>query len=143
MAFEDEMISKHFSWAEALYLPQWNRLANASDGLTDQIKSNLSDFFNKKMDMIREYFDAPLIIHCAYRPPAYNALVKGAKNSQHTLGKAADFHVKDFGCDDAQKKIIAENMLEKWSVRMERGTQGWIHIDNFQVDQFQARWFNP
>lgn len=38
--------------------------------------------------------DLPMITHCGYRCEAHNAAVGGVVKSQHTLGRALDFHVK-------------------------------------------------
>lgn len=142
MDLENDMISKYFSWHEALWLPQWNRMATVEDGLTDQIQENLVKTF-AKMDIVREYFGAPIIVHCTFRPPKYNELVGGSSDSQHVLGGAVDFHVKDFGCILAIKKINDEDMLDAWNMRMEQGTSGWIHLDTKPIQPGSARFFKP
>jgi len=47
------------------------------------------------LESIREYFDKPIIITSGCRCPEYNERVGGAHNSQHKLGRAADFIVAD------------------------------------------------
>ena len=123
-------ISNHFTWKEALYLPQYGRLAEDSDGLNMEIRSNLCDLFNK-MDAVRDFFNKPISVHVAYRSPEYNKLVKGASKSCHLEGKAVDFHVVGLSCDEAKKLILDNNKLEEWSMRMENNGQGttWIHLD--------------
>lgn len=44
---EKDRLSEHFVWKEALWLPQWKRMANASDGLTQQTLDNLSSFLKR------------------------------------------------------------------------------------------------
>lgn len=143
----DDMISKYFSWSEFLWLPQWHRLATAEDGLTEEIQNNLVELA-RKMDAVREWTGGPLIVHCCFRPQKYNELVKGAKNSQHTIGKAIDFHAENISVSDFHKKIMVEgsdnkNMLEIWKMRMEKGTVGWIHLDNKELVPGSPRCFNP
>ena len=134
-------ISQHFTVKEALWLPSWNRMANASDGLNDEIKNNLVVLFNK-LDSVREYFNKPMIAHCAYRPPAYNSLVGGAAKSSHMLGRAFDFHVQDLDCDIARSKIMSDHKLEIWNLRMEMNPGGnWLHLDNSWAGGI--RYFKP
>ena len=43
---------------------------------------------------VRDHFNAPVTINSAYRTPAYNRKVGGAKASRHMRGVAADITVK-------------------------------------------------
>ena len=52
---------------------------------------NLAEFV---LDPLRELVKKPILVNSWYRNPVYNAKVGGAKNSQHTLGEAADIVVK-------------------------------------------------
>lgn len=123
------MISKYFSLREATFLPKWSKCADASDGLTPEILSNLAEVFFA-LDTLREHFAAPIIVHVAYRPPTYNALVGGAPKSAHMSGRAVDFHVKGFSCDDVRKEILANGYLELLGLRMEDNPDSnWVHID--------------
>lgn len=129
---KETKISNYFTYGDALWLPQWNRMADGADGLDPIIFKNLSNFF-LKMDIVREWFDRPIIIHCSFRPAAYNALptIKGAPGSMHVKGRAADFHIQGFNCDFARGKIMDSGMLETWGMRMEdRKGSDWIHLDD-------------
>ena len=142
-----DKVSKHFSVWEALFLPKWNRLANESDGLTDEIKSNLINLC-EHMDFVRLYFNAPINTHCTFRPVLYNTLVKGAKNSAHLFGMAMDFDVLGMTCKAAQEKILADKKLEIWLMRMEDNTKSntvlpaWVHLD-LRVPPTGNRFFIP
>jgi hypothetical protein len=46
-----------------------------------------------ELQKIRQYFNKPVIVTSAFRTPYYNALIKGAKNSQHLYGNAADIKI--------------------------------------------------
>lgn len=48
----------------------------------------------RKLQLIRDYFDKPVIINSGYRCAAHNRNVGGAAKSQHRYGKAADIVVK-------------------------------------------------
>ena len=45
------------------------------------------------LECIREHFKKPVYINSAYRNPAYNAMIGGAKRSMHMYGMAADIHI--------------------------------------------------
>ncbi len=51
------------------------------------------------LNKFRKLVNKPVIIHCAYRCPAWNAdpQVGGVVNSYHTLALAADLHVEGMG----------------------------------------------
>lgn len=122
-------VGKYFTVKDALWLTSWNRMANEQDGLTQEIKDNLVELF-KKMDAIRDFFNAPVLVHVTYRPEEYNKLIGGAKNSAHKVGKACDFHIKDLDCDAARDKIILAGMLDRLNLRMEnKAKSNWVHLD--------------
>lgn len=131
----------HFTWREALWLPQWNRAANEADGLNDDVKKNLIQTF-QWMEKVRDLFGKPLKVHVAYRPDAYNQLVKGAPSSMHKVGKAVDFDVLGLSCDDAKERL--KGKLEDWDLRMEDNGAGapWVHLDDRQPGP-AGRFFKP
>lgn len=138
---DKDKVSAYFQWKDALYLPQYRRLANESDGVTDEVKANLVILFDK-LDIIRDYFDSPILIHCAYRSPEYNKLVGGASKSAHLLGKAVDFHVIGVSCDEARKMIIKDGLLDSMELRMEDlPGSSWVHIDTMSPSS--TRFFKP
>ena len=59
---------------------------------TDEIK--IDDELVEKLQIIRSYYNVPIIINSAYRTYQHNLDVGGSPNSQHLLGKAADIVVK-------------------------------------------------
>jgi Peptidase M15 len=137
-----EPISKHFMWREALWLPQWQREATEEDGVNEYIRENLEELFTK-MDMIRNFFLKPIIVHCAYRPKAYNELVGGALRSAHMDGRAVDFHVMGLNCDEARKTIIDLKLLDLWKVRLENNAgKNWLHVD-LRLPGSGGRFFKP
>ena len=124
-----DKVSKYFTVKECLWLPQWNRLANETDGLSAIVKTNLIALCTK-MDEIREIFGEPIKVHCCYRPPKYNTLVKGAYKSSHLNGMAIDFSITGWDCDDVRAKIIKLDLLNSLQLRMEDlVNSNWVHID--------------
>lgn len=59
---------------------------------TDLIK--IDDELVEKLQIIRSYYNKPVIINSGYRTNVHNKKVGGSANSQHLLGKACDIVVK-------------------------------------------------
>lgn len=120
-------ISNWFSVKECLWLPKWRRFATESDGLNDEIKENLI-LLCSKMDHIRDFFNAPIMVHSCYRPEEYNKLVNGTKNSSHIYGQAMDFSIDGVDCNTARSLLLVS--LEALEMRMEDKTDSeWVHMD--------------
>jgi uncharacterized protein YcbK (DUF882 family) len=133
-------LTEHFSWHEALYLPQWDREGEEKDGLSEGVKRNLRTLFSK-MELIRSLVASPIKVHCAWRPVEYNKLVKGASNSAHIQGMACDFSVSGLSCDQVREMIVPH--LEEWNLRMENlPGSSWVHVDFRQVGP-GGRYFKP
>ena len=47
-----------------------------------------------KLEALRAYLGAPVVMTCSYRCPPHNAEVGGVPNSEHTQGTAADIYVE-------------------------------------------------
>jgi uncharacterized protein YcbK (DUF882 family) len=124
----DVKASNFFSWGELLNLPSWGRLATVEDGLTENILDNLNALA-LKMDSVRRSIGGPIIVHCAYRPPAYSKLVGGSETDVHTQGMAMDWNPSNMTCDAAKEILLPQ--LEDLGLRMEDNGPGagWIHLD--------------
>ena len=139
-------ISKHFTVKEACWLPSWSVMHIPSEEEKQNILKQAA-----KMDLIRDFLNVPLRIHCWIRPVLnnpesefngkdYNALVKGAKNSAHKIGLATDYDAEGLNCDVVREKL--EPKLEEWQIRMEKMPGGnWVHNDCAPVITY--RYFNP
>lgn len=128
-------VTTNFTVHDCLWLPQWNRLASVEmKELTEDIKDNLR-LTCTKMEMVRTYLNAPIIVHCMLRPPKYNVLIGGSQTSKHPFGEAADFHVKGYegieGCNKIRTLLIPQ--LESFGLRMEDHVGNWVHLDTFCV----------
>lgn len=95
----------------------------------------LDDELPELLQQIRDHFKAPVTINSGYRSPAHNAAVGGVKNSQHTLGTAADIVVR--GVSPLEVAQYAEHLMP------DRGGIGvykdFTHVD---VRAVRARWDN-
>ena len=155
----ESKVSRFFTVKEAIWIPGWKRLADASDGFgTDQEKA-LVDLFTR-MDKVREFIDCPIIVHCAYRPPVYNSMIPGAAPQSAHMAKnlaradkrpsylaACDWHPKMPGKSVQEAVEIVESMLvsklEDFGLRMEKGRKTWIHTDTRPVQKGANRYFSP
>lgn len=92
------------------------------------------------LQCIREHFGKPVTITSGYRTAVHNAVVGGAKSSQHLLGRAADIRVEGVSVEDVA--AYAESLMPDWGgmgrypVKAGRAT-GWVHVDTRAE---KARW---
>lgn len=134
-------LTQYFTVKDALWLPTWNRLAIAKDGLGPTQQANLS-MLMVVMDKVRAFLAKPIIVHVSFRPYAYNKLIGGALNSSHVEGKACDFHVAGMTCDAVRAALLPK--LEEWGLRMENlPGSSWVHLDTRPVPKGGTRFFKP
>jgi uncharacterized protein YcbK (DUF882 family) len=91
----------------------------------------------KNLQVLRDALGRSITITSGYRSPEHNAKVKGAKNSQHITGMAADIKVK--GMTPKEVALVIEGLIE--SGKMKQGGIGiypsWVHCD---IRGTKARW---
>ena len=87
------------------------------------------------LETIRAHFDAPVVIHSAYRTPQYNAKVGGVAHSQHCYGTAADIVVR--GKTPAAVAAYARELMPDWGGVGVYAGQGFTHVD---VRETRADW---
>lgn len=121
------MVSDHFSVKDCLWLGRLNRLATELDGLTREIKDRLIETC-EMAENIRSVLDRPLRVTSMYRPPEYSVSVGGSSHDVHTRGIAIDFFPISLDIEEAKTKLRPH--LAALGIRMERGTDVWIHIDS-------------
>jgi uncharacterized protein YcbK (DUF882 family) len=94
-------------------------------------------FLIEQLEVIRAYFKAPITINSGYRSPKHNAKVKGSKDSQHLLGRAADIVVKDVEprmVEHIIRKLISEGKIAQGGVGLYKN---FVHYDTRGIP---ARW---
>lgn len=91
----------------------------------------------KNLQVLRNAVNQNIIITSGYRSPEHNAKVKGAKDSQHVKGTAAD--IKVAGMTPKEVALVIEGLIEKG--KMKQGGIGiypsWVHYD---IRGTKARW---
>lgn len=120
------LLSPHFSLAE---LSRTEVRGFPNDPPPSAI-GNLERLCWNVLEPVRKHFDAPVIVHSAYRSTFVNQAVGGRRFSQHLEGKACDFHV--VGVDHISvAKWIDEN-CEFDQLILEfvdpTGKKGWVHV---------------
>ncbi len=87
------------------------------------------------LTVVREHFDAPVTITSGCRCAEHNAAVGGSPNSQHLLGRAADFVVQGVAPDE-----VADWLDRTYAGRLGIGRypkSGFTHVDSRLIP---ARW---
>jgi uncharacterized protein YcbK (DUF882 family) len=91
----------------------------------------------KNLQVLRDAIGKSITITSGYRSPEHNAKIKGAKNSQHITGMAAD--IKVAGMTPKEISLVIEGLIE--SGKMKQGGIGvypsWVHYDTRGI---KARW---
>lgn len=120
---------KYFTFSELMY--SWKaEQANIDNTTKDQtILNNLSDLIITILDPLRETYGQPIFVNSGYRNDEVNKLVKGATNSNHKKGLAADLTTKS---KDGNKKIynILLSNRKNWNINelINENNYEWIHV---------------
>lgn len=123
----DQMVSQYFSVQEALWLHHWGRLATEEDGLTEEVKQNLFTLC-ALLDKIRDYLTHPMNVTSMYRSQVYNHILGINPTADvHNMGMAVDFTCPGLTVKEVQDKL--RPVLETYGIRMEKGTDTWVHLD--------------
>lgn len=91
----------------------------------------------ENLQLIRNHFNAPITINSAYRSPAHNKAVGGAKNSQHLYGRAADIVVQGVAPDVVADTI--ENLINE-GVISQGGLGRYNTFTHYDIRGYKARW---
>ncbi len=93
----------------------------------NEILDNLIQLVHKILDPLREFYGKPIIVNSGYRCEALNKVIKGAKNSQHLLGQAADITAKS---KSENKKLF--NLIIKLNLPFDQlideSDYSWVHV---------------
>lgn len=99
-----------------------------------EVIANLKAICTHILEPLRKAYGKPIIVTSGYRCPALNRAVKGAAQSQHVIGQAADIHTVSDKPEDNRKllDLIIELGLPYDQVINEypdrKGGPDWIHV---------------
>lgn len=91
--------------------------------------ANLTALVDTILDPLREEYGKPIYVNSGFRSEALNAAVKGAKNSQHTKGEAADLSVGTKSGNKILFQLIQDLKLPCDQV-IEESDFSWIHVSH-------------
>lgn len=98
---------------------------------TQDVATKIADLINNCLDPLRKAYGEPIKVNSGYRCADLNRILKGAKNSQHLKGEAADI---TGGSRTENKKIyeLAKKLPKGfdqliWEKGDDTGPQ-WVHI---------------
>jgi uncharacterized protein YcbK (DUF882 family) len=101
-----------------------------------EVLKNLTELA-KNLEVLRKHIGKPIRVTSGFRSKEYNRKVKGATNSFHVLGMAADIQVAKMSPEQVAKAIellIAEGKMKEGGLGIYRT---WVHYD---VRGTKARW---
>lgn len=99
-----KFLSHHFALSEFLQSDTAKRYGITLNP-SPEIVSNLTNLCKKVLEPIRFEIKSPLLINSGYRNKALNHFVKGAPNSYHLYGRAADIVAVRFSIPQLAKVI--------------------------------------
>jgi uncharacterized protein YcbK (DUF882 family) len=104
--------------------------------MPSQVITNIIELA-KNLQVLRDEVKKSIQITSGYRSPEHNAKVKGAKNSQHITGMAADIKVSGMTpkqVAEVIERLIAEKKMKEGGIGIYKT---WLHYD---IRNTKARW---
>lgn len=122
--------SKYFTLNEMTASPTAKRKGINNTPAAD-IVANLQRLVTNVLDPLREEWGAPIIVTSGYRCVRLNAVVGGARSSQHVYGQAADIRTVSDRPEDNKKlrDLLIELNLPFDQLIDEYGCD-WIHVSH-------------
>lgn len=107
------------------------------DNTPDEVSTiNLITLVDNVLDPLRQWYGKPIIVNSGYRCNKLNIAVKGATNSQHLFGEAADITA---GSKTENKKLfeyIRDNL--EFDQLINESNFTWIHV-SFRKDRLRKQ----
>ena len=117
------MLSAHFSLEELTF--SQTAIRYGIDNTPSQFARLNLDVLAPGLEQVRTLLGYPMRISSGYRCPKLNKLLRGAANSAHMKGLAADFTCPGFGPPTAIAAVINHSDIE-FDQLIQEGA--WVHI---------------
>lgn len=89
------------------------------------VKENLVALVTNVLDPVRQKYGKPIKVNSGYRSKQVNAAVKGALNSQHVTGEAADISA---GSPEENKKLFEIISTMNFDQCINEFNYSWVHV---------------
>lgn len=105
-------------------------LSNTNTGLPNippyEVQKNLEALVENVLDPLRAKYGKPICVNSGYRSSAVNTKVKGAKNSDHLYGFAADITAGNKVENKKLFELIRDNFEYKQLIN--EYNYSWVHV---------------
>ena len=123
-------ISKHITYAEAIYSDSAKRKGIANIPNADELKA-MELLANKVFEPLREFINKPIKISSFFRSKVVNSAIGGSTSSQHCKGEAIDLDDTYGGFTNAEMFHYIKDNLEFDQLIWEYGNNvnpDWVHV---------------
>lgn len=124
-------LSPHFTLEELIRSEVAARFGLPNDPTGDPDLMRNLDFLAAGLENVRAVLQMPMIVLSAYRSPAVNRSVGGARGSQHMRGLAADFVTSAFTPAEIAEELQGRPELKIDQLILEYPRSpggGWVHV---------------
>lgn len=101
------------------------------------VEANLCLLIENVLDPVRELYGGPIRVNSGYRCLELNTVLKGAKNSQHMTGQAADITTGKVGANKVLFDLIRTSNIP-YDQLIDESDYSWIHISYSQEPRKQV-----
>lgn len=129
----DRLLSQHFSLAEMTASTEASR-HGLDNTAPDVVVGELVALCEYELEKVRSLASEPVSVISGYRSPEVNTLAKGASNSQHMKGQAADIRTSSRTPQQlfdliAQSSIRYDQLIQEFD--------SWVHISHSNTPRRQ------
>ncbi|MBQ6767081.1 MAG: peptidase M15 [Prevotella sp.] len=137
MKKNDIKLSEHFTLQELCHSRTAERQQLPNTPLPCHVM-RLKNLCVQVLEPVRRHVGQPVLVTSGYRCEAVNRLVGGVPSSQHRLGLAADFVLKDGGELRPLWEWMQQHVPYGQLILEQKGRKEWIHV-SCHIDQRQNR----
>ena len=100
---------------------------------------DMNEEFMSKLEKLRIKFNTPMIITSAYRHPAHNMAIGGARHSAHTKGQAVDVSVSSKDALRLVRLALEQGMTGIGVAQRGPHDKRFIHLDDLKNSEQNPR----